>query len=109
MALTKADLRDAVAEEIGIKRAEETLAAADADKIERVIDGLREYLLAENLCYWDGDDIPLAVQEPLVMLVGSRCGPSFGVPYDHFSDGLILLQQHCMRRSSGQPVKAEYF
>lgn len=109
MALSKADLRDAVGEEIGIKRAEETLPAADADLIEKRIDGVHEFLMGEGLAYWDVGDIPEAVREPMTMIVGTRCAPAFGVQYDSFAGGMQLLRQHCARRKSKAAAKAEYF
>jgi hypothetical protein len=109
MSLTKADLRDAVAEELGIKRAEETLSSADAVLIESRIAGVHEYLLGEGLAYWDVNDIPDAVREPLTMIVASRAAPAFGVQYAAGPEGTRLLRIHCARRGSQEPTKAEYF
>jgi hypothetical protein len=109
MALTKTDLRDAVAEELGIKRAEETLSAADAVLIERRIEGVHEYLLGEGLVYWDIDDVPDAVREPMTMIVASRAAPAFGIQYAGGPEGTRLLRIHSAQRGSSEPVKAEYF
>ena len=109
MALSKADLRDAVAEELGIKRAEEALSSADAALIEKRIDGTYEYLVGEDLAYWDVDDMPDAVREPMTMIVSSRAAPAFGIQYPGGPEGTRLLRVHCARRGTSQPTKAEYY
>ena len=115
MSVTDATLRLLAAKELGIVSGNETLGAGDDAKLDEYFDGVRAWLIEEGLCYWATDAVPEAVKIPLAQIVAQQAAEHFGrgqgaeAPYTLGDSGFRALERHCSKRSSKEPVPADYF
>lgn len=114
MSITAAQLYTLVGEELGIVSGTMPVAADDADKISRRHTSVRAWLIEEGLCYWPSNTIPDAASLPFAMVLAGQCAELFGRgpraedPYTKGDAGFALLERHTSKRSSKEPVTAEY-
>lgn len=115
MSITAAQLYTLVGEELGIISGTMALSADDADKISRRHTSVRAWLLEESLVYWPSNTIPDAASLPFAQIIADQCAELFGRgpraedPYTKGAEGFAALERHTSKRSSKEPVKAEYF
>lgn len=84
---TTAQLRNRVAEDLGLKAADIDLADEDAVKIEARIASVTAFLREKGLIWWDDDQIPDAVEDGFAMMVAAMACKSFGKQNQGFEAG----------------------
>lgn len=116
MSITASQLYTLVGEELGIVSGNMPVSADDADKISRRHTAVRAWLIEEGLCYWPADSIPDAASLAFAQVLAWQCMESVGArsshsedPYDKGPEGYAALERHVSKRSSKEPVQAEYF
>jgi len=116
MALTKADLRNAVMTRMGVLAAGETANAADAALVDQAIEDVHESLIQKGLADWVTSAIPNVMKRPLIALVKYEVADDFSIPEARigrwaveargmFGDIRALMSE----TQKGVPTKAEYF
>lgn len=73
MTYTHAQLRDRVAEDLGIKAVDEELSDESAAKIEERITSTTAYFREKGLIWWADDAIPVAAFEGMAFVMRARC------------------------------------
>lgn len=112
---TQVNLAEAVLCEINEIDASETPDSEDQTYVIGIYVSKYEELVDRELCYWPLDAIPGAIFIPIRDLVVNEIRGTFGEPQspeDKLArEETILrkLRRHMYRRSSGLPVKAQYF
>lgn len=115
MAVSDTTLRLLVAKELGLVAGAETLNANDDAKIDEYFDGVKAWLQEEGLWYWPADANPEAIKIPVAQIVAQQAAEHFGrgagaeAPYTKGGEGFAALERHNSKRSSKEPVKANYF
>ena len=108
---TKADLAQAVLEDLGVIAASETPSASDQTLIIQRYEREYSLLLNKQLAWWSKDAIPDEAMGPLTQLVAYRAAPSFGqlrnmADHQHATRDLSRLYAKADMKS---PAKAEYY
>lgn len=78
MTKTNVEIRNRVAEDLGVKATDMDLADEDAEKIERRISSTRAFLLERGLVWWADDAIPDACEDGYAMMVRAMVCTAFG-------------------------------
>lgn len=73
MSYTHAQLRDRVAEDLGIKGVDQELSDEQASKIEERITTTTAYFREKGLFWWDDDEIPDECFDGMVFVMRARC------------------------------------
>lgn len=76
--ITKAQLRQRVAEELKVYSPDQELSADVAARIDTSIDDARALLMEQRLCWWGADAIPQAAAIPLTWVVAAYACTKFG-------------------------------
>lgn len=76
--ITKAQLRQRVAEELKVYSPDQELSADVAARIDTSIDDTRAFLQEKRLCWWGANAIPQAVAIPLTWVVAAFACTKFG-------------------------------
>lgn len=100
---TKIQLALAVLQHLAVVGAEGNMAAADADYVSRRYEDLWEEMTDDNsMAYWDRDDIPSVVFEPLIHLVAISVASAFGKPSNvKMIDEEMRICKRRIRRHTG--------
>lgn len=78
MTKTNAEIRNRVAEDLGVKATDMDLADEDAAKIEARIASTRAFLLQRGLAWWPDGQIPDECEDGYAMMVRAMACASFG-------------------------------
>jgi len=115
MARTRQELAVAVMRQGGWLDATQQPSAEDAAFIKAAYADKFDYLVSEDLCYWNLDEIPTAIFTIIRDLMINEVSGAFGEassPEDKQArEDFILkrLRRHMARNPSGQRTQAEYF
>lgn len=110
--ITRAQLVELAADELGVSSIGQSLAVEDAEKIDGAIDSLLSRLAVEQICYVaDADETPRALADQLAVLLAEQCARSFGGQRDN---AVKMGAEMALRRAVAlsptyEPMKAEYF
>ena len=104
---TRQDLARAALAEIRILRGGEAPNAVQEAQSNTKYDALYAELGVQGVAVWDADAIPVAVFDPLAMLVAQRLAPSFGKEYAA-GDAMLRLRIVAAKPWSGRPVRVEH-
>jgi hypothetical protein len=99
---TKTQLALAALQHIGVVDADGNMAAADADYVIARYEDLWEEMTDDNnLAYWERDEIPSVVFEPLIHLMGVSVAPAFGKPstVKQIEENLMICKRRIRRHS----------
>lgn len=117
MATTRSSrqLAENVLSDLGLTASGESPSPADVQYIKQRYEDLLAELEDEDMVYWDPDEIPYVIFEPMTKLVGLTVGNAFGVQTmaENIERGMQLfkrrIRRHTGRKSSGLPVEVEDF
>lgn len=117
MANTADDLARDVGLELGIIDAVSELSADELVDLQKISRHIHAQLRVQNVCYWDEDDIPDEVYQPLKLYLASCSGKTFGksvvdAGLDEATTRIArrrALAAVATPRYAGNPTKAEYF
>jgi len=105
---TRQDLAGAALREIRVLRAGEAPTDVQKAQSDQKYDAIYAELGVVGVAFWDADEIPVAVFDPITMLVAQRLAPSFGKDYAA-GDAMQRLYVVAAKPWSGQTVKALYY
>ncbi len=112
---TEQDLATAVLRSVGLLDALHDPDAQDkAYIIDRYHDIMAE-LRFEEVAYWEDNEVPKEIFEPLVELVGLTISPAFGLPAmaENIEAARRVLKgrlrRHASKPATGLPTRASYF
>ena len=96
---------------LGILDGTETPSADQVRDVKDVYSVVYSELADKGLAYWDEDNIPSAIFDPLCRFCGSRIAPSFGLPQDVSLEKYAEseMRKHTSKTSSKLPVPGQYF
>lgn len=120
MAYTKEQLATATLRQMGLVPVGDSPAPENASFVKDVYDQKLAEWRDRGLVYWPNTDdstaeIPVAVFQPLVMLLANWVGPSFGkaaaLEEQVAREEMLLkpLRRHVARAPTGLPLRVEYF
>jgi hypothetical protein len=103
--LTRQQLKERAAKDLGVLQPGEVLANEDDDTIDGLVDPLIAQLLADDIVYIDDDDaIDVKYFIPLARLLANMAGPDFGSPVNE--DAKKADEGILRRLSSSRPTYA---
>lgn len=80
MPLSKAEIRDRAANELGILTLGQSLQAQDAQRIEQAYDEVYDYLDGQGLAIWAiSDSVPDKVCPYVIAMVAFNCADGYGI------------------------------
>lgn len=109
MTLTKAQIRDRIAQEIGILETGQSLSDTDKVRIEQGYDEVYADLKRDNLNYWSGSgDIPNQFVPYVVALVADNISNTYSIPNERTVRLLPMIQRAKAKISSlgAEPYKS---
>lgn len=112
MTITTAQLRERVAEHIGVKAADIELDAENAAKIDAAIDDATAFLREAALIWWVDNAIPDQCAAPMTLIVGALAAPKCRKAGQGFEagwgDGQAMLAR-IKPSAATETVRADYF
>lgn len=85
MPLSKPEIRDRAANELGILSLGQSLQAQDATRIEQAYNEVYDYLDGQGLAIWSIDDnVPDKLCPHVIAMVAFNCADNYGVSADRY-------------------------
>lgn len=110
MSYTGTQLARRVLERLKVVIQPDEPVAEDLTTVETYYNNALAEMTADNVAYWDQDDIPDEAFQALADLIAGRIGPDFGVARpDLEQSGDLRLRRLGAQGPTGRSVAASYF
>ncbi len=101
--MTREQLIDEAAQNIGIVANGMPLSAEDGARIDAKIDPLFARLSSDGICNVDDDDaIPVVWFSALGRILANICGPAYGIPFSR--DAMLIDQLELLKTTAPRPT-----